>query len=595
MSKVITTDNLNKLYQEGVVPIKNTADKAATDIAVLTSRVDNMSTLEEGSTTGDAELIDIRVGADGTTYSSAGEAVRTQVSQLSNDISTIADISSNLFNPNTVIHNTFMNPDSTSTSVNNNYYTSDYIEIVGGKTIYFSNNGIEAAVHFAIAFDENKNVISKSNEYATNFTLPSNAKYVVITTMYSGNPLNELQIEYDRITRYIPHNEAQSKELIGVVSKKKSDNLFNYKTITDNYFLNPNSNSLSQTSGYYTSDFIEVIQHFTVYFSNHYNFANPSKVHYVVAYNKDKNVIGHSSEWVTSYLLPEGTKYIRFTAPHYSLPIQSLQVSYTENDSYKKYGEDIVKVHNPNILYVGKGEYFDYNSVTEAVNNAKETDIIIVTEGIYENESIEAFGKIVHIYGTSKEKCIIKNNSNTYSTPPAELSGGTIQNITFYAEDGGVASSDENGWTPYAIHIDSNLQQGHTIEFINCDFISEVNSAIGMGTKINFHAIFKDCRMISTNNQGLFMHDASTGGIGQKLTVHNCVIQSLNSEYAMRLYAINSSDGHVDVEFIGNVFLNSGDENKILYNNGNDTVLGTYQMRNFALSKATFNNNITIM
>ncbi len=63
------------------------SEKASKDaLLVERARIDSLATLSEGSTTGDAELIDARVGADGIIYDNVGGAIRGQFDKIKNDL-----------------------------------------------------------------------------------------------------------------------------------------------------------------------------------------------------------------------------------------------------------------------------------------------------------------------------------------------------------------------------------------------------------------------------------------------------------------------------------------------------------------------------
>ena len=61
------------------------------DDSVIQARMDTFTNLAAGSTTGDAELADGRVGADGVTYTNIGGAIRGQVTDLKSELNTTND------------------------------------------------------------------------------------------------------------------------------------------------------------------------------------------------------------------------------------------------------------------------------------------------------------------------------------------------------------------------------------------------------------------------------------------------------------------------------------------------------------------------
>ena len=83
-TKLYPITKASAVYGDNNTTIENIAN-------ALNSRIDSISSLSEGSTTGDAELIDIRVGIDGTIYDSAGTAVRSQLGSFDGSLKELSE------------------------------------------------------------------------------------------------------------------------------------------------------------------------------------------------------------------------------------------------------------------------------------------------------------------------------------------------------------------------------------------------------------------------------------------------------------------------------------------------------------------------
>jgi hypothetical protein len=149
--------------------------------ALLNARMDTFTSLPSGSTAGDAELMDIRVGADGTTYESAGSAVRGQISDLKSDLYDVSVVGANLYDAKKAHIGKALNA-SGEEYTNSAFYCSDFIAVQPSTDYKILVGAGSASAYYTCAFyNSEKTFISGSyngSVSAYTVTTPSNCAYL---------------------------------------------------------------------------------------------------------------------------------------------------------------------------------------------------------------------------------------------------------------------------------------------------------------------------------------------------------------------------------------------------------------------------------
>lgn len=224
------------------------------EIAVERARINNL-VANNNPTEGNSELIDIRIGADGNEYSTAGEAVRKQISRAE-----FANTQLGVrFQKGYILSNGDIGPESETRLVSYPILCNEGVEVE------FLGEYNESEYVLTIAFyDEYGNFI-KGEKQSVNgdidrTTSPAGTKYMRIG--YFPTVLNYwyLYIHDSTITNWILTSSLENEtKFSNKLDKKIGKNIFNKDDILDgSFYIAANGAIVPTEYEYYTSNFIEV-------------------------------------------------------------------------------------------------------------------------------------------------------------------------------------------------------------------------------------------------------------------------------------------------------------------------------------------------
>ena len=512
-------------------------------------RIDTFTALKDGSTTGDAELTDIRVGYDAKTYNTAGEAVRGQVKDLNDKIDNSDTI--------TGFGYVFYNDESAGKYID--------LNILPGNTIaeYSEINVINAPVSplnaVVITMSPKREEITGTTDYSGEQII-----YATNGSIFTRSRINAVWYEWRDVTVF----NRQFVEGIG-----------------DLFFDDASAGSYK--------DFNEVPFNSIIYYTNVNGANSPVKdvrgLLVTLSYSSKVKVAG-----VQIFYSYNGIVYHRIY----------------ESDGWTNW---IGNVNNPNSVILNVGNGMQYTTVTEAFRTASylpddKEKIIYIFEGTYDIydemggddyfNSIDPSGKTsadfnfwmtnVSIIGVGKvilnmNMSNVSNADTRWLFSPINVKGNfLLENLEVNAINCRYAIHDENG----------SDYPNTTHKYKNVKATTNIHQAVGCGYSYGSTVIMDDCifsgpyevysyhskgrNKFIANNCAFIITDKSKHALrfSQELNslmndviINNCYIEGESSKIQLRreydykadqyvnntnIKAMNSNIGQVDNQYDSN-------------------------------------------